>query len=152
MKNPFTILLAIVVLIGIVIGAAAIFFLGPTDQNENESISVASESELPTPSTRNTPAQPQSDGDATESEVVIVSTSVTTKESSTDELSPEIQERIESGEGVVVITAEASSRRGFGGGPGPAAEQEPPTSKPSKKLWKAIPRSKNSSKKHSPAT
>ena len=50
--------------------------------------------------------------------MVIVSTSVITEESSTDELPPEIQERIESGEGVVVITAESSDRRGFGGTPG----------------------------------
>ncbi len=117
MKSPFAILLAIVALIGIVIAAAAILFLGPTDQDDKETIPIASESELPTPSTRNAPAQPQSDGDATESEVVIVSTSVITEESSTDELLPEIQERIESGEGVVVITAETSGRGGFGGGP-----------------------------------
>ncbi len=121
MKSPFVILLIVVVLIGIVIAAAAIFFLGPTDRDDNETIPIASESELPTPSTRNAPAQPQSNGDATRSEVVIVSTSVITEESSTDELPPEIQERIESGEGVVVITAEASGRRGFGGGPGGGA-------------------------------
>ncbi|MXZ03639.1 MAG: YlbF family regulator [Chloroflexi bacterium] len=117
MKSPFAILLVIAVLIGIVIAAAAIFFFGPTDRDDNETIPIASESELPTPSTRNAPAQPQSDGDATRSEVVIVSTSVITEESSTDELPPEIQERIESGEGVVVITAEDSGRREFGGGP-----------------------------------
>ena len=121
MKSPFAILLAIVVLIGITIAAAAIFFLGPIDQDDNETIPIASESELPTPSTRNAPARPQSDGDATQSEVVIVSTSVTTKESSSDELPPEVQERIESGEGVVVITDEASGRRGFGGAPGGGA-------------------------------
>lgn len=121
MKSPFAILLVIVVLIGIVIAAATIFFLGPTDRDDNETIPIASESELPTPSTRNAPAQPQSDGDATRSEVVIVSTSVITEESSPDELPPEVQERIESGEGVVVITAEASGRRGFGGGPGSGA-------------------------------
>ncbi len=121
MKSPFAILLATVVLIGIIIAAAAIFFLGPTDQDDDETIPIASESELPTPSTRNALARPQSDSGATRSEVVIVSTSVITEESSTDELSPEIQERIESGEGVVVITAEASSRRGFGGGPGGGA-------------------------------
>ena len=120
MKSPFAILLVIAVLIGIVI-AAAIFFFGPTDRDDNETIPIASESELPTPSTRNASAQPQSDGDATRSEVVIVSTSVITEESSTDELPPEIQERVESGEGVVVITAEASGRRGFGGGPGGGA-------------------------------
>ena len=127
MKSPFAILLVTVVLIGIVIAAAAIFFLGPTDRDDNETIPIASESELPTPSTRNAPAQPQSDSDATQSEVVIVSTSVITEESSTDELPPEIQERIESGEGVVVITAEAEGQgaqggqRGFGGGPGGGA-------------------------------
>jgi len=121
MKSPFAILLAIVVLIGIVIAAAAILFFGPTDQEHNETIPIASESELPTPSTRNAPARPQSDGDATRSEVVIVSTSVITEESSPDELPPEVQERVESGEGVVVITAEASGRRGFGGGPGGGA-------------------------------
>lgn len=121
MKSPFAILLVIVVLIGIVIAAAAIFFFGPTDRDDNETIPIASESELPTPSTRNAPAQPQSDSDATQSEVVIVSTSVITEESSTDELPPEVQERIESGEGVVVINAEASNRRGFEGGPGGGA-------------------------------
>ena len=124
MKSPFAILLVTVVLIGIVIAAAAIFFLGPTDRDDNETIPIASESELPTPSTRNAPAQSQSDGDATRSEVVIVSTSVITEESSPDELPPEVQERIESGEGVVVITAEAGGQggqRGFGGGPGGGA-------------------------------
>lgn len=71
MKSPFAILLAIVVLIGIVIGGAAIFLLGPTDQDDTGSIPIALESELPTPSTRNVPAQPQSDGDAMQSEVVV---------------------------------------------------------------------------------
>lgn len=118
MKSPFPILLSIAVLIGIVIAAAAVSFLGPTDQDAAETIPIASESELPTPSTRNASARPQSDGEATQSEVIIVSTSVTTEEIPPDELPPEVQEGIESGEEVVVITDEPSSRRGFGGGPG----------------------------------
>lgn len=117
MKSPFAILLAIVVLIGIVIGAAAIFFLGPNDQDDNETIAIVSESELPTPSTRNAVARPQSDNDATRSEGAIVSTSVTSEENSAGELPSEVEERIENGEGVVVITAEAGGRGGFGGGP-----------------------------------
>lgn len=120
MKSPFAILLAIVVLIGIVIGAVAIFLLGPTDQDDEESIPIASESELPTPTTRNAPARTQSEGDATQAEVVIVSTSVITEESSSAELPQEIQERIESGEAQVVITVEtsgeANGRGRFGGG------------------------------------
>ena len=116
MKSPFTILLAIVVLIGIVIGAAAIFLLAPSDEDDAETIPFASQSELPTPTTRNAPARPQSEGDATQAEVVIVSTSVTTQDGSPNELPPEVQERIESGEGVVVITAEAGGVGRFGGG------------------------------------
>ncbi len=122
MKSPFAILLAIVVLIGIVIGAAAIFFLAPTDEADEESIPFASESELPTPTTRNAPARTQSEGDATHAEVVIVSTSVVTEEGSPDDLPQEIQERIESGEAQVVITVEtsgeANGRGRFGGGGG----------------------------------
>ena len=53
MKNPFAILLSIVVLVGIGIGVAAIIFFGPTSQDDDEAILVASESELPTPSSRN---------------------------------------------------------------------------------------------------
>ena len=116
MKSPFAILLAVVALIGIVIAAAAIFFLAPNGEDEQETISFASETELPTPTTRNAPERPQSVGDATQAEVVIVSTSVTTEEGSTAELPQEIQERIDSGEGVVVITAEAGGGGGFGGG------------------------------------
>ena len=104
MKSPFAILLAVVVLIA------------PTNEDDEETIPFAAESELPTPSTRTAPERPQSVGDATQAEVVIVSTSVTTEEGSTAELPQEIQERIESGEGVVVITAEAGGGSGFGGG------------------------------------
>ena len=122
MKSPFAIVLAIVVLIGIVIGGAAIFFLAPTNESDEESIPFASESELPTPTTRNAPARTQSEGDATQAEVVIVSTSVVTEESSSIELPQEIQERIESGEAQVVITVEtsgeANGRGRFGGGAG----------------------------------
>ena len=122
MKSPFAILLAIVVLIGIVIAAAAIFFLAPTEEADEESIPFASESELPTPTTRNAPAGTQSEGDATQAEVVIVSTSVVTEEGSPAELPQEVQERIESGEAQVVITVETSGeadgRGRFGGGAG----------------------------------
>ena len=116
MKSPFAIVLAIVVLIGIVIGAAAIFFLAPSDRDDTETVPFASESELPTPTTRNVPAPPQSETNGTQAEVVVVSTSVTTETSSSDELPKEVQERIESGEGVIVITAEAGGPAGFGGG------------------------------------
>lgn len=116
MKSPFAIVLAIVVLVGIVIGVAAIIFLAPADQDDDATVPFASESELPTPTTRNAPARPQSDGEATRSEVVVVSTSVTSEGLSSDELPSEVQERIESGEGVVVITAEAGGRGRFGGG------------------------------------
>ncbi len=116
MKSPFAILLAVVVLFGIIIGAAAIFFLAPTGEEDEETISFAAESDLPTPTTRNAPVPPQSVGDATQADVVIVSTSVVTEEGSTAELPQEIQERIERGEGVVVITAEAGGGGGFGGG------------------------------------
>lgn len=140
MKSPFAILLAIVVLIGIVIGAAAIFFLAPTEDADEESIPFASESELPTPTTRNAPAGTQSEGDATQAEVVIVSTSVVTEEGSPAELPQEVQERIESGEAQVVITVETSGEAdgrgrfggggGFGGGPNAQAIQDAMESNP----------------------
>ncbi len=140
MKSPFAILLAIVVLIGIVIGAAAIFFLAPTEEADEESIPFASESELPTPTTRNAPAGMQSEGDATQAEVVIVSTSVVTEEGSPVELPQEVQERIESGEAQVVITVETSGEAdgrgrfgggaGFGGGPNAQAIQDAMESNP----------------------
>ena len=116
MKSPFAILLAIVVLIGIVIGAAAIFLLGPSDQDDEETIPISSESELPTPTTRNAPARPQSEIDGTQPDVVVVSTSVTTERVSSDELPKEVQERIENGDAVVVITAETDGSGGFGAG------------------------------------
>ena len=115
MKSPFAILLAVVVLIGVGIGVAAIFFLAPNGEDDQETISFASETELPTPTTRNAPVQQQTDGGATQAEVVIVSTSVTTEDRSANGLPPEVQERIESGEGVVVVTAEVDSGGGFGG-------------------------------------
>ncbi len=120
MKSPFVILLAIVVLVGICIGVATIILIGPTNQDDDaDTISIASESDLPTPSTRNEAVQTQVGTTERQPAVVVVSTSVTTEESSSDELAPKIQERIESGEAVVVITAEASGRGGFrGGGPG----------------------------------
>ncbi len=116
MKSPFAILLVVVVLIGVGFGVAAIVFLAPTGENDEETIHFAAESELPTPTTRNAPAQQQFEGDATQAEVVIVSTSVITEDASAGELPSEIQERIDSGEGVVVITAEAGGRGRFGGG------------------------------------
>ena len=137
MKSPFAILLAIVVLIGIAIGVVAIIFVDPTNQDDEETIPIASESELPTPSTRNAPARPQSDADATRSEVVIASTSVTTEENSTDELSPEPPR------------THRRRRRGIRNHPPrPAAEDSEvalavPISKPYKKLWKTIPRFKS---------
>ena len=79
MKSPFAIVLAIVVLIGIVIAAAAIFFLAPAGESEKVAIGFAAEGELPTPTTRNVPAQQQTDGEATPAEVVVVSTSVIPK-------------------------------------------------------------------------
>ena len=121
MKSPFAILLAVVALIGIVIAATAIFFLAPVGESEKVAIRFAAESELPTPTTRNAPAQLQSEGDTTKSDVVIVSTSVTTEEGSIDELPQEIQERVESGEGVVVITAESGGPGGLFGGGRPSA-------------------------------
>ena len=60
MKSPFAILLAVVVLVGIIIGVAAIFLLSPTDQDDEE-IPVASSSELPTPSTRSGPERPRAE-------------------------------------------------------------------------------------------
>lgn len=129
MKNPFAILLTIVVLLGIAIGGAAIVFIGPTNQDDDaDAIPIASESDLPTPSTRNEAVRSRADTAEEQSAVVVVSTSVTTKETSSDELPPEIQERIESGEGVVVnveASGETSGRgrfgdgAGFGGGGGP---------------------------------
>ena len=121
MKSPFAIVLAIVVLIGIVIAAAAIFFLAPAGESEEVAIRFAAESELPTPTTRNVPAQQQTDGEATPAEVVVVSTSVISEEGSIDELPKEIQERVESGEGVVVITAESGGPGGLFGGGRPSA-------------------------------
>ncbi len=122
MKNPFAILLAIVVLLGIAIATAAIIFLGPTSQDDDaDTIPIASESDLPTPSTRNEAVRSRTDTAEEQPAVVVVSTSVTTKETSSDELPPEIQERIESGEGVVVnveASGETSGRGRFGDGAG----------------------------------
>ncbi len=122
MKNPFAILLTIVVLLGIAIGVAAIIFIGPTNQDDDaDTIPIASESDLPTPSTRNEAVRSRADTAEEQSAVVVVSTSVTTKETSSDELPPEIQERIESGEGVVVnveASGETSGRGRFGDGAG----------------------------------
>lgn len=53
MKNPFAILLAAAVIIGIAIAAVAILVLGPSDDASEETVPVASQSDLPTPSTRN---------------------------------------------------------------------------------------------------
>ncbi len=122
MKSPFAILLAIVVLLGIAIATAAIIFLGPTSQDDDaDTIPIASESDLPTPSTRNEAVRSRTDTAEEQPAVVVVSTSVTTKETSSDELPPEIQERIESGEGVVVnveASGETSGRGRFGDGAG----------------------------------
>lgn len=53
MKNPFAILLAGAVLIGILITVVVFLVLGTSDDESDRSIQVASRSELPTPSTRN---------------------------------------------------------------------------------------------------
>ena len=123
MKSPFAILIAVVVLLGIGIGVAAIIFVGPTNRDDDaDTIQIASESDLPTPSTRNEAARAQTDTAEKQSAVVVVSTSVTTEDISSDELPSEIQERVESGEAQVVVTVETSSavsgRGGFGGGAG----------------------------------
>ena len=121
MKSPFAILLAAVVLLGVGIGVAAIIFLAPSSQDDNaDTIPIASESDLPTPTTRNEATRSQTDTTEEQPAVVVVSTSVTTEEISSDELPSEVQERIESGEAQVVITVETSGevsgQRGFGGG------------------------------------
>ncbi len=127
MKSPFAILLAVVVLLGIGIGVAAIIFLAPNSQDDAaDTIPIASESNLPTPTTRNQAIQSQPDTAEKQPAAVVVSTSVTSQEISSDELPPEIQERIESGEAQVVVTIETSdevsgqtapsAQRGFGGG------------------------------------
>ena len=67
MKSPFAILLAVVVLVGIIIGVAAIFLLSPTDQDD-ETIPVASQSELPTPSTRTAPERSRAESNERTSE------------------------------------------------------------------------------------
>ena len=123
MKSPFAILIAVVVLLGIGIGVAAIIFVGPTNRDDDaDTIPIASESDLPTPSTRNEAARAQTDTAEKQSAVVVVSTSVTTEDISSDELPSEIQERVESVEAQVVVTVEtsgeASGRGGFGGGSG----------------------------------
>ena len=127
MKSPFVILLAVVVLLGVGIGVAAIIFLAPSSQDDDtDTIPIASESDLPTPTTRNEAARSQTDTTEEQPAIVVVSTSVTTEEISSDELPSEVQERIESGEAQVVITVETSGetsgqtapggQRGFGGG------------------------------------
>ena len=127
MKSPFAILLAVVVLLGVGIGVAAIIFLAPSSQDDDtDTIPIASESDLPTPTTRNEAVRSQTDTTEEQPAVVVVSTSVTTEEISSDELPSEVQERIESGEAQVVITVETSGevsgqtapggQRGFGGG------------------------------------
>ena len=115
MKSPFAILLAAVVIVGIVIGVAAILLLGPSDQDE-ETIPAASRSELPTPSTRPASEQSRPERDAASSE---------TGETATDEPTGLDNENAstESEQAVVeVVVGEApdqGGQRGFGGGGGP---------------------------------
>ena len=113
MKNPFAILLAAVVIVGIVIGVVAILFLGPSDQDE-ETIPAASRSELPTPSTRpaSEPSRPERETAPSE-----------TGETATDEPTG-LDDDNESTEPVVVevVVDEApdqGGQRGFGGAGGP---------------------------------
>ncbi len=114
MKSPFAILLAAVVIVGIVIGVAAILLLGPSDQDE-ETIPAASRSELPTPSTRPASEQSRPQRDAASSE---------TGETATDEPTGLDNENAstESEQAVVeVVVGEAPNQggqRGFGGGGG----------------------------------
>ena len=120
MKSPFVILLAIVVLVGIAIGAAVIIFLGPNNQDADETIPIAPENELPTPSSRNVPPQSQS-------QAIAVSTSAPI-ENPDSEQAPDLEEQAESDEAQVAEAAEqgATDRpRGTGaftgGGPGVGA-------------------------------
>ena len=98
MKSPFVILLAIVVLIGIAIGAAVIIFLGPNNQDADETIPIAAENELPTPSSRNVPPQ-------TQSQAIAVSTPAPV-ENSVSEQALDLEEQAESDEAQVTEAAE----------------------------------------------
>ena len=137
MKSPFVILITAVALLGVGIGVAAIIFLAPSSQDDDtDTIPIASESDLPTPTTRNEAIQSQTDTTENQPAVVVVSTSVTTEEISSDEHPSEVQERIESGEAQVVITVETSGEvsgqtaPGGAGGPNFQAIQEAMESNP----------------------
>ena len=116
MKSPFAILLAVVVLVGIIIGVAAIFLLSPTDQDD-ETIPVASQSELPTPSTRTAPERSRAESNERTSEAPETptdeSTGLDTDNESIETESVEIE--------LVVREAPDQGRQGgfaAGGGPG----------------------------------
>ena len=117
MKSPFAILLAIVVLVGIAIGAAVIIFLGPNNQDADETIPIAPENELPTPSSRNVPAQ-------TQSQAIAVSTSAPV-ENPDSEQAPDLEKQAESDESQVTEQGATDGPRGTaafdGGGPGDGA-------------------------------
>ena len=120
MKSPFVILLAIVVLVGIAIGATVIIFLGPNNQDADETIPIAPENELPTPSSRNVPAQ-------TQSQAIAVSTSAPV-ENPDSEQAPDLEKQAESDEAQVAEAAEQGATDGprgtgafTGGGPGVGA-------------------------------
>ena len=87
MKSPFAILLAVVVLVGIGIGVAAIVFIGPITQNDDDgTIPLAAENELPTPSSRTAPVRSQqSEGEVNQSESVVVSTVISSEKVDDDD-------------------------------------------------------------------
>ena len=123
MKSPFAILLIAVVLIGVVVGGAAIIFLAPSEDDAEDTIPFASESDLPTPSARTAQELQQPQSQETRPEVVAVSTSVSVEEIDADE-AQELDELVESGEAQVVTfevggQGAPGGQRGFGGGGGP---------------------------------
>ena len=128
MKNPFVILLAAAVVVGVGIGVVAVILLGASseDSSTDEALPIASEADFPTPSSRNARERQPSEDDRAEPQVVVVSTSVSKETFDADEV-VDVEGLVEQDGAQVVVTVEVSGeggpggQRGFGGdGPGGA--------------------------------
>ena len=123
MKNPFVILLAAAVVVGVGIGVVAVILLGASseDSSTDEALPIASKADFPTPSSRNARERQPSEDDRAEPQVVVVSTSVSKETFDADEV-VDVEGLVEQDGAQVVVTVEVSGeggpggQRGFGGG------------------------------------
>ena len=114
-KNPFAILLALVVLVGIIISIVAIFIVGPRDPDD-ETTPIASRSELPTPSTRTAPERPRAESTEPSTEAPEASTDEDPEPDTKNEIVDAEPAELE----VVVDDAPSQGRQGgFAAGAGP---------------------------------